>query len=89
MRREETEGACITLYCHHQNNSCIKRDSCVSNFNVSLTVQERSHNQCSAECCITSIDIILKTIRDEEPRAAASTFTQLLSSERLSMNHSF
>ena len=37
----------LTLYCHHQNDSCIKMDSDESHFNVSLIVKDKvTRRQC-------------------------------------------
>ena len=39
MEREEEGGReiiCLSLHCHHQNDSCIKMGSDESHFNVSL-----------------------------------------------------
>ena len=36
----------IPLYCHHQNDSCIKTGSDESHFNVSLIVRDKVTRQC-------------------------------------------
>jgi len=36
----------LSLYCHHQKDSCIKMDSDESHFNVSLIVRDRVTRQC-------------------------------------------
>ena len=36
----------LSLYCHHQNDSCIKAGSEESHFNVSLTVRDKVKSQC-------------------------------------------
>ena len=41
--REEGERLYLTLYCHHQNDSCIKMASAESQFNVSSIVRGQSH----------------------------------------------
>ena len=38
-------GLCLTLQCHHQNDSCVKMGNDVSHLNVSVNKQEESHNQ--------------------------------------------
>ena len=42
------EGDClpIPLYCHHQNDSCMKMGSNESHFNVLLTVRDKVIRQC-------------------------------------------
>ena len=37
---------CLSLHCHHQNDSCIKMDSDESLFNVSLIVRDKVTRQC-------------------------------------------
>ena len=36
----------LSLYCHHQNDSCIKMGSDESHFNVSLIVRDKVARQC-------------------------------------------
>ena len=36
----------LSLYCHHQNDSCIKTGSDESHFNVSLIVRDKVSRQC-------------------------------------------
>ena len=36
----------LLLYCHHQNDSCIKMGSDESQFNVSLIVRDKVTRQC-------------------------------------------
>ena len=36
----------LSLYCHHQNGSCIKMGGDESHFNVSLTVRSKVTGQC-------------------------------------------
>ena len=36
----------LSLYCHHQNDSCIKMGSDESHFNVSLIVTDKVTRQC-------------------------------------------
>ena len=36
----------LSLYCHHQNDSCIKMGSDESHFNVSLIVRDKVTRQC-------------------------------------------
>ena len=36
----------LSLFCHHQNDSCIKMGSDVSHFNVSLIVKDEVTRQC-------------------------------------------
>ena len=38
--------AYLSLYCHHQNDSCIKMGSEKSHFNVSLIVRDKVTGQC-------------------------------------------
>ena len=40
------EIVCLSLYCHHQNDSRIKMSSDVSHFNVSLIVRDKVRRQC-------------------------------------------
>ena len=40
------EVICLSLHCHHQNDSCIKMGSEESNFNVSLFVRDKVTRQC-------------------------------------------
>ena len=35
----------LSLHCHHKNNSCIKRGSDASHFNVSLIVRDKVTNK--------------------------------------------
>ena len=42
----ERENICLSLYCHHQNYSCIKMGSDESSFNVSLIVRDKVTRQC-------------------------------------------
>ena len=37
---------CLSLHCHHQNDSCIKTGSDESHFNVSLIVMDNVARQC-------------------------------------------
>ena len=36
---------CLSLHCHHQNDSCIKMGSDESHFNVSVGSDGQSHNR--------------------------------------------
>ena len=36
----------LSLYCHHQNGSCVKMGSDESHFNVSLIVRDKIARQC-------------------------------------------
>ena len=36
----------LSLHCHHQNDSCIKKGSDESHFNVSLIVRDKVTGQC-------------------------------------------
>ena len=36
----------LSIHCHHQNDSCIKRGSDESHFNVSLIVRDKVTRQC-------------------------------------------
>ena len=38
--------AYLSLYCHHQNDSCIKMGSDKSHFNVPLIVRDKVTRQC-------------------------------------------
>ena len=40
------EIICLSLHCHHQNDSCIKMGSNESHFNVSLIVRDKVKRQC-------------------------------------------
>ena len=40
------EGGRLCIYCHHQDDSCIKMDSDESHFNVSLTARDKVTRQC-------------------------------------------
>ena len=40
------EIICLSLHCHHQNDSCIKMGSDESHCNVSLTVRDKAARQC-------------------------------------------
>ena len=40
------EIICLSLHCHHQNDSCIKVGSDESHFNVSLIVRDKVTRQC-------------------------------------------
>ena len=42
----ETEIIYLSLYCHHQNDSCIKMGSDESHFNVSFFVRDKVTRQC-------------------------------------------
>ena len=42
----EREIICLSLRCHHQNDSCIKMGSDESHFNVSLIVRDKVTRQC-------------------------------------------
>ena len=42
----EREIIYLLLYCHHQNDSCIKMGSIESHFNVSLIVRDKVTRQC-------------------------------------------
>ena len=44
MEEEEKEMICLSLHCHHRNDSCIKRNSDESHFSVSLTVRKKSQD---------------------------------------------
>ena len=43
----EREIIYLSLFCHHQNGSCIKMGSDESHFNVSLIVGDKVTRQCS------------------------------------------
>ena len=43
----EREILCLSLLCHHQNDSCIKMDSDESHFNVSVGSDGQSHKTVS------------------------------------------
>jgi len=45
-RRWGKREICLTLHCHHQNDSCIKMGSDESRFDVSLTVRDTVTGQC-------------------------------------------
>ena len=36
----------LSLHCHHQNDSCIKKGSDESHFNVSLIVRDKATRRC-------------------------------------------
>ena len=40
------EIICLSLYCHHQNDSCIKMGSDETHFNVSMIVRDKIRRQC-------------------------------------------
>ena len=40
------EGDCLSLHCHHQNDSCIKMGSGESHFHVSLIGRDKVTRQC-------------------------------------------
>ena len=42
----EREILCLSLLCHHQNDSCIKMGSNESHFNISLIVRNKVTRQC-------------------------------------------
>ena len=42
----EREIIYLLLYCHHQNDSCIKMGSDAGHFNVSLIVRDKVTRQC-------------------------------------------
>ena len=42
----EKEIIYLSLYCHHQNNSCIEMGSDESHFKVSLVVRDKATRQC-------------------------------------------
>ena len=44
MEVGEEGDSYLSLYCHHQNDSCIKVGSNESHFNVSLIVRDRSQD---------------------------------------------
>ena len=46
MEVGEREIICLSLHCHHQNDSCIKMGSDESHFNVSLIVRDTVTRQC-------------------------------------------
>ena len=46
MEWGEKEIIYLSLHCHHQNDSCIKMDSNVSHFSVSLIVRDKVTRQC-------------------------------------------
>ena len=46
-RLGKREIICLSLHCHHQNDSCIKMDSGESNFNVSVGNDGQSHKTVS------------------------------------------
>ena len=43
---DEGEFIYISLYCHHQNDSCIKMGSDESHFSISLIVRDKVTRQC-------------------------------------------
>ena len=43
---EKREIICLSLHCHHQNDSCIKMVSGESHFNISLIVRDKVTRQC-------------------------------------------
>ena len=45
-RWREREIKYLSLYCHHQNDACIKMDSDESHFNVSVEVMDKVTRQC-------------------------------------------
>ena len=45
-REGEGEIICLSLYCHHQIDTCIKMGSDKSHFNVSLIVRDKVTRQC-------------------------------------------
>ena len=45
-RGEGGESIYLSLHCHHQNDSCIKRGSDESHLNVSLIVRDKVARQC-------------------------------------------
>ena len=46
FRWGEREIIYLLLYCHHQNDSCIKMGSDAGHFNVSLIVRDKVTRQC-------------------------------------------
>ena len=44
---EKGDYICLSLHCHHQNDSCIKMGSDESQFNVSVGSDGRSHKTVS------------------------------------------
>ena len=44
---EEGDYICLSLHCHHQNDSCFKMGSDESQFNVSVGSDGRSHKTVS------------------------------------------
>ena len=46
MEVGEREIIYLSLYCHHQNDSCIKMGSDESHFNVALIVRDKVTRQC-------------------------------------------
>ena len=42
---EEGRLLCLSLHCHHQNDSCVKMGSDGSHFNVSLIVRDKVTRQ--------------------------------------------
>ena len=47
---------------------------------MSVPSKTRSSREIQIQCCFTSTEITIRTIRDREPMTATSTFAQLLSS---------
>ena len=47
MELGEREIICLSLHCHHQNDSCIKMGSDESHFNVSVGSDGQSHKTVS------------------------------------------
>ena len=45
-RWEKREIIYLSVYCHHQNDSCIKMGSDESHFNVSVIVRDKVTRQC-------------------------------------------
>ena len=46
QRWGEREIIYLSLYCHHQNDSCVKVGSDENHFNVSLIVRDKVTRQC-------------------------------------------
>ena len=49
MEVGEREIICLSLHCHHQNDSCIKVGSDESHFNVSVGSDGQSHRTVSTD----------------------------------------
>ena len=62
----------LSLYCHHQNDFCIKMGSDESHFNVSLIVRDKVTRQCP-QTTTSEAKGEPKRIRTEDPLLARLT----------------